>query len=117
MSSVALGPSSGPVVEVFKRTWSFINKGDFRPASDELFIEMSNGFRQEMIVFFTDAIKKRSPREDDRELLQLCHVFLGGSSDEKRVPINDFNLLTLLHKYPVPDIRDATVKAFRRHLW
>ena len=34
---------------------------------------------------------------------------------------DDFNLLTLLHKNPVPDIRDgwgdAAVRAFRHHLW
>ena len=141
---------------------------------------MPNYFRQEIIVFFADAIKKRSPREVYWELLQLCHVFLGRFADEElffrmpgamhparwmskaiyylkifllkdkmkrtahetagltkicllvslvyarywreaplpeRAPLNDFNLLTILHKYPVPDIRDAAVKAFRRHLW
>ena len=48
-------------------------------SSDELFIGMLNGFRQVMIVFFADA----SPSEDYRELLQLCHVFQEGSSDEE----------------------------------
>ena len=48
-----------------------------------MFIGMPNGVRQEMIVFIADAIKKLSPREDYRELLQLCHVFLGGSTDEE----------------------------------
>ena len=46
-SSVALGPTSRPEVGVFQRfknTWSFINNADFRPASDELFIGMPNGF-------------------------------------------------------------------------
>jgi hypothetical protein len=183
VSTVALGATSGPEVGVFKRfqnTWSFINKADFRPAGDELFVGMPTGLRQEMILFYVNAIKSRSPREDYRELLQLCHVFLGGSSDEEpffrtpgamhharwmskaiyslkiilfkdqmkltaheragltkiclfvslvyarywheaplaeRAPLNDFNLLALLHEYPVHAIRDAAVKAFRRHLW
>ena len=38
----------------------------------------------------------------------------------ERAPLNYFNLLTLLHKNPMPDIRDgwdAAVRSLCRHLW
>ena len=51
VSSVGLGLTCEPQVGVFKRvqnTWSFINKADFRPASDELDFR----FRSKMDVYF-----------------------------------------------------------------
>ena len=38
---------------------------------------MPNGLSQEMISFDKTAIRDRTLREDHRELLQLCLVFLG----------------------------------------
>jgi len=34
-----------------------------------------------------------------------------------RAPQNDFNLLALLHVYPVPSVIMAAIDAFHRHLW
>ena len=53
-------------------------------------------------------------------LPHLCPSLARGSNNRERAPLNDFNLLILLHKYPVPDIMDgwdAAVEAFRHHLW
>ena len=35
----------------------------------------------------------------------------------ERAPYNDMTLISLLHKYPVPVVREAAIKAFTRHLW
>src|SRR6218665_823797 len=50
---------------------------------DDDFAGMPLGLRQEMILFYTSAIRDRNPREDYRELLQLCLIFLGGEVDGK----------------------------------
>jgi hypothetical protein len=158
-----------------------IDKHKFEPADDDLFTGMPEGLRQEMRSFYADAIYSNSiPRDDYRELLWLCHVFLGGSLEgmscfrvpgamhqarwmakaiyslkiflfrgqmkltthevagmktislfvslvygrywhespiPERAPLNDFNLLALLHKYPVRSVRTAAIDAFQRHLW
>ena len=181
--SAALGTTSGPEIGLFKRfqkMWPNIDKTNFQSAGDDLFIGMPDGLRQDMTAFYIKAIKRKSPRDDYRELLQLCHVFLDGTSLgetcfrapgamhnarwmakaiyslkmylfrgqiklttsesagltsislfvslvyarywheaplAERAPFNDYNLLVLLHDYPAPDIRQAAIDAFCRHLW
>jgi len=39
------------------------------------------------------------------------------ASIAERAPLNDLNLLALLHVYPVPSVRIAAVDAIHRHLW
>jgi len=83
---VSLGTSNGPDIALFKRfqlQWLHIDKNKFEPADEEdLFTGMPDGLVQEMRSFYADAIySKASPRDDYRELLQLCHVLLGGSFD------------------------------------
>ena len=34
-----------------------------------------------MLLYYTDAIKTQQPRDDYLELLNLCRIFLGGTSD------------------------------------
>ena len=41
---------------------------------------MPDGLLQEMISYFSNAMDSETPREDYRELLQLCFIFLGGTS-------------------------------------
>ena len=81
-----MATTSGPEVGVFKRfqkKWPYINKSSFHIARDDDFAGMPLGLRQEMILFYTSAIRDRNPREDYRELLQLCLIFLGGEVDGK----------------------------------
>jgi len=74
---VALGTTSGPDIALFKRLqsqWMYIDKDKFETANE--------GLGQEMRSFYADAIYSKVVRRDDyRELLWLCHVFLGGSLD------------------------------------
>jgi hypothetical protein len=82
--SATVATTSGPTIGVFKRfqqIWPFINKSSFKVAADDVFNGMPNGLRQEMISFYKAAIRDKTPREDYRELLQLCLLFLGGEID------------------------------------
>ena len=36
---------------------------------------------EEMLLYYPDAIETQQPRDDYLELLKLCHIFLGGTSD------------------------------------
>jgi hypothetical protein len=81
--SVTVGATGGPEAGLFKRfqkMWPYIDKTNFESAGDDLFLGMPGGLRQELTVFYAEATKSKSPREDYRELLQLCYVFLGGTS-------------------------------------
>ena len=60
----------------------FINNVDFQPAGEELFLNMPDGLRQQMTLFYAEAIQSQTSREDYKELLQLCHIFLGGYFDK-----------------------------------
>lgn len=80
--SVTVGPSGGgPEIELFKRfkkMWPYIDQYKFEIPPDDVFDGMPGGLKEEMKSFYFSAIKSESPREDYRELLQLCFVFLGG---------------------------------------
>src|SRR6218665_3807685 len=84
--SATVATTSGPEVGVFKRfqkKWPYINKSSFHIARDDDFAGMPLGLLQEMILFYTSAIRDSHPREDYRELLQLCLIFLGEEVDGK----------------------------------
>src|SRR6218665_1381253 len=73
--SATVATTSGPEVGVFKRfqkKWPYISKSSFHITRDDDFAGMPLGLRQEMISFYTSAIRDSNPREDYRELLQLC---------------------------------------------
>jgi hypothetical protein len=82
--SALLGGTGAPEVAMFKRfqkRWSYIQQAQFTPAEDELFDAETETLRREMIIFYTDGINHQQPREDYLELLRLCLLFLGGTSD------------------------------------
>ena len=79
--AVSLGCTSGPVVGLFKRfknAWHSIKANEFRPASADLFAGMPDTLREEVTLFYANVIQGQFPRQDYKELLQLCHLFLGG---------------------------------------
>ena len=82
--SAVMGASSGPDVGLFKRfrtNWPYIDKTIFHPADEELFVDMPDGLRQETACYCAEACRQRTSRKDYAELLRLCNIFLGGSSD------------------------------------
>lgn len=77
------GGTGAPEVGMFKRfqkNWSYIQQAQYSTAEDEIFDAETENLRREMIIFYTDAIKYKQPREDYLELLRLCLLFLGGTS-------------------------------------
>jgi len=81
--SVAFRTSSVPDVTLFKRfqkQWPFINREVFTPASNDLFIsDDMRRLRDELLVYYDDAMKSQQPRDDYLELLHLSWTFLGGA--------------------------------------
>ena len=82
---VCLGPSTGPDISLFKRLqeqWSYVDQTTFRAAQP---IENPGEFniltKEEIIEFVNDQLKEHQPREDYRELLELCIVFVGGEPE------------------------------------
>ena len=73
---------SGPDIPLFKRfqsSWSKINNKNFVPAVANFEMTQMIGSEVETIIkCMNDAISKKFPREDYRELLDLVIIFLGG---------------------------------------
>ena len=87
-----LGASSVPSVVLFKRfhdRWPSIDQGQYQTLeSDEVWKGMaeSNEWcddqRTKMLTAYDEILRTgRHPREDYKELIQLCYVFLGGQLD------------------------------------
>ena len=106
--SIALGATEWPEMGLFKRfqkRWPDINMANFQLTGDELFNGVTDGLQQEMTIL-RGLIKSQTPLEDYGELLQLCHVFLGGSSDGEpcfRAPSAMHNLLAEDLPFQGPD--------------
>lgn len=84
--SVVFGSTGGPEPGLFKRfqkSWQFIDKSKFEPANDSDFVDVPGSLRQEMMSYLRNAMQSPTPREDYRELLKLCYIFLGGTSGEQ----------------------------------
>ena len=82
--TAVFGGTGGPEVGLFKRfqkKWPYIRQVEFSAAEDELFDTEMENLRKDMVLFYTEAIRDQQTRDDYRELLQLCLVFLGGSVD------------------------------------
>jgi hypothetical protein len=82
--AVALGPTGGPDVQLFKRfqkQWPAINKEHFTTGSDTLFnSDELIRLREEMSGYYSEALKTQQIRDDYLELLSLCRLFIGGTS-------------------------------------
>jgi hypothetical protein len=83
--TAAFGSSGGPEVGLFNRSqkhWSNFNLDNFVCGSDALFSSQELiTLRSEMLAYYTEAIKTQQPRDDYLELLNLCRIFLGGTTD------------------------------------
>ena len=80
----AFGSSGGPEVGIFNRfqkQWPAINKEVFTIGNEELYnCDFFLKLREEMVVYYGEAIKGQQPMDDYLELLSLCLIFLGGST-------------------------------------
>ena len=83
----ALGQQEGQNVAVFKRfqtSWPYIDQSAHETASDDdMFDSCTAVLRAEMVNFCKVALKKSQPREDYKEPLNLCMIFLGGADPAK----------------------------------
>lgn len=83
------GRSAGPDIPSFKRfqeRWEFLDHKSYRTLSDEEPLDNAlELLRVQMIAFLQKVLLDgNNPREDYKELLQLCLLFLGGSAGETR---------------------------------
>jgi len=76
------GPTGGPDIALFKRfqtRWQYIDQSTYHTASDDMFDSCSVSLRAEMVNFCKLALEESHPREDYKELIGLCLIFLGGA--------------------------------------
>lgn len=89
--TTAFGTSGGPEVGIFKRfqkQWPAINKEVFTIGSEEFYnCDFFLKLREEMVVYYGEAIKCQQPRDDYLELLHLCLIFLGGSTTSSEMNV------------------------------
>lgn len=85
------GPN-GPDTQLFKRfqtAWPSLNKNNFLSGMDDEELQpFLEPIRKEMTDFCREQLKLFQPRDDYRELLELCLLVLG----EKQEKVNRFNL-------------------------
>ena len=75
--------TTGPCVEVFKRfqsQWDVINKENFDLPEEADFQEIRR-LREEAKETYTELFDTTFPRDDYRELLELCMIFVGGNKE------------------------------------
>jgi len=76
------GPTGGPDVSLFKRfqqAWSIVDQKKFHVACNDMFDAYTSVVRAQMVKYYTTALLESHPREDYKELIQLCLIFLGRS--------------------------------------
>jgi len=77
----SLGASSGPEVSIFKRFsehWQFIDQTSYEAGiTDEDIASSLYDHRERVTAFVLKQLEENHPRDDYRELLELCLVFLG----------------------------------------
>jgi len=78
----AIGCSSGPDILLFKRfkkSWSTIQSEHFETViSDASTSNKIENISTDMIIFASKQLEEFQPRDDYKELLNLCIIFLGG---------------------------------------
>lgn len=76
-----MGVSDGPVIPIFKRfksQWHTIRQEDYEDAaSDDKTLKQLIDIKDHIIQFIQDHLSHHQPRDDYREMLQLCLIFLG----------------------------------------
>ena len=76
------GPTGGPDVALFKRfqtSWPYIDQSTYDTASNDMFDSNTAVLRAEMMNFCKAALEESQPREDYKELINLCMIFLGAA--------------------------------------
>lgn len=77
-----MGVSDGPDVRIFKRFkehWPFIDHQRYQDASsDESTAAQLVDIKDSTMEFISDHLLQQQPRDDYREMLELCLIFLGG---------------------------------------
>jgi len=75
------GPTGGPDVSLFKRfqrAWSIVDQKKFHVACNDMFDAYTSVVLTQMVKYYTTALLESHPREDYKELIHLCLIFLGG---------------------------------------
>ena len=78
-----LGPSDGPDVRIFKRfkeQWPFIDQHQYQDvtSNDQAASQVAD-IQDSIIQFVANMLSQSQPRDDYREMLELVHIYLGGT--------------------------------------
>lgn len=78
---LCMGPTSGPDVLIFKRfqsAWPNINKGNYQNGlTDKEVTSALKPEKVEIVTFVKKMLVQQQPRDDYKEFLELCLIFLG----------------------------------------
>ena len=74
-----MGDTTGPCVkERFQSQWDVINKENFDLPDEADYQEIRHS-REEAKEIYTELFDTTFPRDDYREFLELCIIFVGGN--------------------------------------
>ncbi|MEL6606429.1 MAG: hypothetical protein AAFP20_24820, partial [Cyanobacteria bacterium J06614_10] len=79
--STCMGSTSGPEVLLFKRfgeKWSFMDQSSYQTAEKMANFALFEPDKDDILKFAKKQLKEKHPRDDYREFLELCVIFLGG---------------------------------------
>lgn len=79
--STCMVPTSGPVVLLFKRfgqKWSLMDQSSYQTAEKMANFALLEPDRDDILKFAKKQLQEKQPRDDYREFLELCVIFLGG---------------------------------------
>ena len=81
------GPSSGPNIPLFQRFqqyWPKVNQGNFKPLDDiRMKIPLVQELQNEVIAFLKENLHVKMPRDDYKEIMDLCLLILGKLPDQE----------------------------------
>ena len=81
------GPSSGPNIPLFQRFqqyWLKVNQGNFKPLDDiRMKIPLVQELQNEVIAFLKENLHVKMPRDDYKEIMDLCLLILGKLPDQE----------------------------------
>lgn len=81
------GPSSGPNIPLFQRFqqyWPKVNQGNFKPLDDiRMKIPLVQELQNEVMAFLKENLHVKMPRDDYKEIMDLCLLILGKLPDQE----------------------------------
>ncbi len=84
-----MGPSNGPNIKLFQRfasAWETIDKSDYKSAmNDANAVTELEPVKISMLEFIRQQQSTFQPRDDYKELLQLCSLFLGAEVEDVHI--------------------------------